>query len=190
MRTLITPLMMVAALGLSACVSPAAETEVASAQAEATRAPADLNDLEIAHVAYTADNLDIAYAQIALKKSTNPEVRAFAETMIRDHTEVNRLALGLLDKLGATAQDNFLSQTLNANSVEVINKLNSLSGAEFDKYYASNELAYHKAVNDLVENTFIPNIDNSEVKELFEAGLQIFKVHEGHAEMMVKKLDA
>ena len=66
--------------------------------------------------------------------------------------------------------------------------MSKLRGAEFDKRYADNELAYHKAVNDLVENTFIPNIDNAEVKALFEAGLNIFKAHEQHAEMMVKKV--
>ena len=54
------------------------------------QSPADLNDLEIAHVAYTADNIDIRYAHLALAISSNPKVRAFAETMIRDHTAVNK----------------------------------------------------------------------------------------------------
>ena len=153
------------------------------------QSPADLNDLEIAHVAYTADNIDIRYANIALEKSQNPEVRKFAETMIRDHTAVNEQALALLAKLGAEAQDNFLSQTLNENADKIAAELSALSGAEFDKRYAENELGYHKAVNDLVENAFIPNIENAEVKALFEAGLEIFKAHEGHAEMMVKALN-
>ena len=54
--------------------------------------------------------------------------------------------------------------------------------------HAENELVYHQAANDLVENTFIPNIDHPEVKSLFAAGLKIFKAHERHAEMMVKSL--
>ena len=40
--------------------------------------PAELNDLEIAHTAYTADNIDIRYAHLALAISTNPAVREFA----------------------------------------------------------------------------------------------------------------
>jgi putative membrane protein len=150
--------------------------------------PADLNDLEIAHVAYIADNIDIRYAHLALAMSSNPKVRTFAETMISDHEAVNAAALGLLAKLGAEAQDNFLSQMLNKNAEGIITNLAGLRGADFNKAYAANELAYHKAVNDLVENTFIPNIDNAEVKALFQKGLDIFKVHEGHAEMMVKTL--
>lgn len=149
---------------------------------------ADMNDLEFAHLAYTADNIDIRYAHLALALSTNPDIHAFANTMIRDHTAVNEAALGLLEKLGATAQENALSQTLNANAEEIINSFVKLRGSDFDAAYAANELAYHRAVNDLVENTMIPNIDNAEVKALFQQGLEIFKAHEGHAEMMVKAL--
>ncbi|MFT5798675.1 MAG: putative membrane protein [Candidatus Azotimanducaceae bacterium] len=150
---------------------------------------ADMNDLEFAHIAYTADNIDIRYAHLALALSTNPDILEFANTMIRDHTAVNEAALGLLDKLGASAQDNAFSQTLNANAEEIIDGFVKLRGAEFDAAYAANELAYHQAVNDLVENTMIPNIDNAEVKALFEQGLEIFKAHEGHAEMMVEALN-
>lgn len=153
------------------------------------QSPAELNDLEIAHVAYTADNIDIRYAHLALALSENPAVHKFAETMIRDHTAVNAQALALLDKLGAQAQDNFLSQQLVANSIKLVDEMSALRGAEFDKRYAENELAYHRAVNDLVENSFIPNIENSEVKALFGAGLEIFKAHEKHAEAMVKSLN-
>lgn len=150
---------------------------------------AEMNDLEYAHIAYTADNIDIRYAYLALALSTNPDIHAFANTMISDHTAVNEAALGLLDKLGASAQDNAFSQTLNANAEEIIDGFVQLRGAEFDAAYAANELAYHQAVNDLVENTMIPNIDNEEVRALFQQGLEIFKVHEGHAEMMVKALN-
>ncbi|MEM7215244.1 MAG: DUF4142 domain-containing protein [Pseudomonadota bacterium] len=150
--------------------------------------PAELSDVEIAHVAYTADNLDIRYAHLALAKSKNPEVHKFAKTMIRDHEAVNEQALALLAKLGAEAKDNFLSQKLNLDGEAIIEKFSALSGAEFDRAYAENELAYHKAVNGLVADVFIPNIDNAEVKALFEEGLKIFQAHESHAEMMVKSL--
>ena len=159
-----------------------------SATAAQSQDAAALNDLEIAHVAYVADNIDIRYAHLALAISTNPAIHEFANTMIRDHTAVNEQALALLAKLGAQAQDNFLSQTLLKNADMLVDEMAGLRGAEFDKRYAENELAYHIAVNDLVGNTFIPNIDNAEVKALFEAGLEIFKAHQRHAEMMVKQV--
>lgn len=151
--------------------------------------PAELNDLEIAHVAYVADNIDIRYAHLALAISDNPAIHDFANSMIRDHTAVNEQALDLLKRLQVSPQDNFLSQSLQAGAEDIIDKLSALRGAEFDKAYADNKLSYHKAVNDLVENTFLPNIENSKVKELFGAALDIFKAHEQHAEMMVKGLN-
>ena len=97
-------------------------------------------------------------------------------------------ALALLEKLGAEAQDNFLSQQLNTQADGLVEKMSGLSGNDFDKFYAENELGYHQAVNGLVEGTFIPNLQNAEVKALFEQALQIFKAHEKHAEKMVASL--
>ena len=91
-------------------------------------------------------------------------MRAFAKTMIRDHEAVNEKALALLKKLNVSPQDNFLSRQLTEQSVKLVNELSQLKGDAFDRRYAENELGYHKAVNDLVANTFIPNIENPEVK--------------------------
>jgi putative membrane protein len=161
---------------------------LASGNLLAAQDPAQLNDLEIAHVAYTADNIDIRYAHLALGISDSPAIREFAMTMIRDHSAVNEQALALLAKLDVAPQDNFLSQALVRGSRDLVDEMSQLRGIEFDRRYAANELAYHKAVNDLVANAFIPNIENGEVKALFEAGLKIFKIHEGHAASMVEQL--
>jgi putative membrane protein len=152
------------------------------------KSPADLNDLEIAHVAYTADLIDIRYAHLALAKSNDPAVQAFARTMIRDHEAVNERALDLVAKLNVSPQDNILSQTLSAQSDLLVEELSQLNGADFDRRYAENELAYHGAVNGLLEGTFIPNLQNAEVKALFHEALIIFKAHEKHAEKMVASL--
>ena len=69
---------------------------ILSGVASAANSPDELNDLEIAHVAYTADNIDIQYAHLALAISQNPDVREFAKTMIRDHEAVNAQALACL----------------------------------------------------------------------------------------------
>ena len=147
--------------------------------------PAALNDLEIAHVAYTADLIDIRYAHLALAISKNPTVRAFAETMIRDHTAVNDRALALLKKLNVQAQDNAFSQQLLNQSDALADELRQLSGRAFEQRYARNELSYHRTVNELVEKTFIPKIENPQMKALFQEALVIFKAHEQHAQRMV-----
>jgi putative membrane protein len=158
-----------------------------SAHAES---PADLNDLEIAHVAYTANTIDIRYAHLALAISKNPDIHEFAQTMIRDHGAVNDRALALLLKLDASPQDNFLSRQLSGQADQLVDEMRQLRGTAFDRRYAENELGYHQAVNGLVEGSFIPNIQNPEVKALFEEALIVFKAHEKHAEKMVKTLES
>lgn len=150
--------------------------------------PEKLDDLEIAHVAYTADIIDIRYAHLALAISKSPTVRQFAETMIRDHTIVNEKAFALLEKLNVTPKDNYLSQQLTAQSDNLVAEMSKLSGVEFDRRYMSNELAYHKAVNSLVGGTFIPNVESPELKALLEEALVIFKGHEHSADDSVAVL--
>jgi putative membrane protein len=70
---------------------------------------AALTDPQVAHIAYTAGQLDIAAAEQALTKSTNPEVIEFANLMVRDHKAVNDQALALVAKLGVTPEDNATS---------------------------------------------------------------------------------
>src|SRR5664280_780665 len=62
----------------------------------ATAQDAKPNDAEIAHIAYTAGQIDIKAAELALQKSKNKEIRDFAENMVRDHTSVNDQALALV----------------------------------------------------------------------------------------------
>ncbi|MBB5517957.1 DUF4142 domain-containing protein [Amphiplicatus metriothermophilus] len=145
------------------------------------------SDLEIAHIAYTAGEIDIRYAHLALALSDNPAVRGFAETMIRDHSAVNDAALGLLDKLGAKARDNPTSRSLLKQAAEKRAELKALSGAAFDRAYAENELAYHQFVNKTVEEVFIPAADNEEFKALLGTALKTFKIHQAHAERLVEQ---
>ena len=139
-------------------------------------------DPQIAHIAYTAGQIDIEAAQLALKMSTNPDVRAFAESMVKDHTTVNKLALDLCKKLGVTPEDNDTSKALAKGGAAKRAELAKLSGAAFDKAYMENEVAYHKTVNGALETVLIPSSSNAELKGLLQQGLKIFKGHQQHAE--------
>ena len=87
-----------------------------------------MNDLEIAHTAYTAGSLDIRYAHLALALSENETVRDFAATMVRDHSAVNDEAVALITRLQVTPQDNDLSRALVAGAAEKRAELVALKG--------------------------------------------------------------
>jgi putative membrane protein len=140
------------------------------------------NDAQIAHIAYTAGQIDIAAADQALQKSSNKDVRAFAEDMQRDHKAVNDKALALVKKLGVTPEDNDTSKALSKQAADKRADLAKLSGAAFDKAYIDNEVAYHKTVDGALQNTLIPSASNAELKDLLQTGLKIFEGHLQHAE--------
>lgn len=145
-------------------------------------------DPQIAHIAYTAGEIDIKAAKQALNKSSNKEVKQFAQDMVRDHTAVNKQALALVKKLKVTPQDNDTSRTLSKQASDKLAELGKLKGAAFDKAYVQNEVAYHKAVNKALETQLIPSANNAELKSLLQTGLKIFQGHEQHAEHVAADL--
>ena len=147
------------------------------------------SDAEIAHIAYTAGNIDVAAAKQALAKSRNAQVREFASTMVRDHDAVNAKALELLSALKVTPRDNPTSQALKQGADATMAKLSRLQGAAFDKAYAENEAAFHKTVNGALESTLIPSANNEKLKSLLESGLALFREHQAHAEQLGSQLD-
>jgi putative membrane protein len=157
---------------------------LAVAMAGITHAATPPTDRQIAHIAYTAGQIDINAAEQALKKSKNADVIAFAQEMARDHQAVNDLALALVKKLGVTPEDNPVSQSLSKNAADELAVLDKLDGAAFDKAYIDNEIAYHKAVNGALADTLIPSAQNAELKALLQQGLTLFTEHQHHAEML------
>ena len=145
-----------------------------------------INDAQIAHIAYTAGQIDIAAGKQALAKSQDPMIRMFAEEMVRDHTAVNDQALALVKKLGVTPQDNPTSMSLSDSAAQKLKDYEKLSGHAFDVAYIQNEVAYHKAVNGAVAGTLIPNARNAELKELLQTGLKLFTEHQHHAEHLAE----
>lgn len=135
-------------------------------------------DPQIAHIAYTAGQLDIDAAKQALEKSKNKEVRDFAQDMVRDHTEVNKQAIALVTKLNVKPEDNDTSRALTKQAAAKRDELSKLNGAAFDKAYVVNEVAYHKTVNGALESTLIPSANNGELKTLLQTGLKIFQGHQ------------
>ncbi len=146
------------------------------------------SDAQIAHIAYTAGQLDIDAAKQALAKSKNKDVRSFAEDMARDHAAVNTQALDLVKKLKVTPEDNDTSRALTKGAADKKAQLEKLDGAEFDKAYAANEVAYHKTVNGALETTLIPSASNAELKSLLQTGLKVFQSHQQHAEHVAAAL--
>jgi putative membrane protein len=147
------------------------------------------NDAQIAQIVLTADTVDVDYGKLAVKTTKNAEVKAFAETMIRDHTAVNDKAAALAKKLSLTPEASATSKSLKSDGDKMLAKLEGMSGAEFDKAYVDNEVAYHESVIGALNTVLLPNAKNAELKALLETGKPIFESHLEHAKQLQKSLN-
>jgi putative membrane protein len=163
-----------------------AATALVAVSAPATaQAP---NDAQIAHIAYTAGQIDIAAARQALQRSHNAAVRSFAQTMVRDHEAVNRQAVALVTRLHVAPAPNPTSAALSSQAEATLRRLAGLRGAAYDRAYVANEVAYHRIVNGALRDTLIPSAQNAELKSLLQSGLALFSEHQAHAEQLASRL--
>lgn len=146
------------------------------------------SDAEIAHIVVTANTVDIEAGKLAESKSKNEEVKKFARLMVTDHTAVNKQATDLATKLGVTPADNDTSRSLKSGGDANISKLKGLKGAEFDKAYVDNEVAYHVAVANAIDKVLIPNAKNAELKALIVKVRPAFGAHLDHAKSLQQSL--
>ena len=147
------------------------------------------NDAQIAHIVVTANTVDIDAGKLARTKASNAEVKQFGETMVKDHTAVNKQATDLAKKLGVKPEDNATSRSLAQGGRDNLAHLRELKkGGAFDRAYIDHEVAYHQAVIDALDKTLIPNAKNAELKDLLEKSRPAFVAHLDHAKMIQAKL--
>jgi putative membrane protein len=149
-----------------------------------------LSDPEVAHVAVTANSIDVDLAKLAQSRTGNQDVKQFATTMITDHSAVNAQATALATKLGVTPKDNAVSQSLLKGAAEARAAIEPLKGKAFDKAYIDREVAYHEAVIDALDKVLVPNTSNAELKQLLVDVRPAFEAHLAHAKNLQGALGA
>jgi len=150
------------------------------------QAPSDAN---IGAIVLAANQIDINYGHLALTKSKNKDIQAFANQMVSDHGAVQQSVIDLAKKLNLTPVDDETSRSLKAQSEKTLAKLQSLDGKEFDKFYIANEVAYHKLVTDAIASTLIPSAHNAELKAALQGAQTLFLGHLEHARNVQAAID-
>jgi putative membrane protein len=146
------------------------------------------SDPQIAHIVVTANQIDVDAGKLAESRSQNKEVKAFARQMVTDHTAVNQQAAALAKKLGVTPEDNGTSKSLKQGAADTAKKLKGLKGAEFDRAYVDNEVAFHQAVLDAIDKVLVPSAENAELKGLITKVRPAIQAHLDHAKHLQASL--
>ena len=160
----------------------AAAPRVKTAHARA----AALDDPTIVAIFDAANTWDIETGRLAEKKGTTKDIRDFGARLVHDHTMVRQQGRDLAKKLGVTPtppKDFALAK----DHADALKRLRAAKGKEFDRVFLENEVQFHKAVIDAVNQTLLPAIQNQQLKDLVTRVAPAFQAHMTAAQ---QKLDA
>jgi putative membrane protein len=146
------------------------------------------SDPQIAQIVQTANQIDIDQAKLALKKSSNSQVKDFANQMVSDHQALMKSVADLAKKLNVTPQESDTSKQLKQQAEDEAKKLRALKGADFDREYAAHEVAFHQAVIDAASKVLIPNAKNPELKSALEGAAPLLQGHKEHAQHLQESM--
>jgi putative membrane protein len=96
------------------------------------------DDKKFLAMAAQSDQNEIALSKLAEQKATNPAVKAFAEKMISEHTQMTESMKPFADSWGLTAPAG-----PDPDTQKELDKLNGLSGNDFDKEYMDQMVTDH-----------------------------------------------
>jgi putative membrane protein len=82
---------------------------------------------------------EVQLAQLTLQKSSNDQVKQFAQRMIDDHTKLNEQMKPVAQQLGVTPPDQ-----VSKNDRKTMAKLQALSGSAYDQAYIKDMVKDHK----------------------------------------------
>jgi putative membrane protein len=163
-------LLVVASLGIAGCRGTINSS-----------APNALSDANIAAIVMTANDADILYAEMALAKSQDPDVRDFATMVKKDHESVNEAATALVQRLSITPEMNTLAFDLRDDAETKRLTLRDFEGFSFDSAYSVNEIAYHETLLRAIDDALMPAVRNAELKALLVQVRPAVAAHLEHA---------
>lgn len=148
------------------------------------RALADANDtLNAADVKFVKEQAaagaaELKLAELAVKKATNADVKAFAEMMVTDHTKANEELGALAKKKGVE-----VSAIVDPGDAKKFQNLEQESGDGFDKAFVKEmKSAHKKCVKDFEDAS--KDAKDGDLKAWVNKTLPTLKAHLDHVEKL------
>lgn len=132
--------------------------------------------------AAATDMAEIELGQLAMKNSQDPQVKKFAEQMVKDHTATSTKLKSL-----ATKENITLPTALDAEHAAVKTKLAGLKGEDFDKAYGMEMAKGHDKAVALFESASQAPSVTGDLKQFAVSTLPKLKEHKGMAHGLHEK---
>ena len=107
---------------------------------------------------------EIDHGMLAQKKATDPKVKAFAEKVVNDHNARMQKDNKLMSALGIAPRDTAVSEQITSASQQQSDRLNALSGADFDRAYIEEQIEYYRKALDAFDRDILPNVRDPQIR--------------------------
>ena len=140
------------------------------------------DDKKFLAMAAQSDQNEIALSKVAVDKATNPDVKAFAGKMVDEHMKMTESMKPFADSWGLTPP-----QGPDSDHQKDLDKLNGLSGSDFDKAYIGDMVTDHaKALRAFT--TEAKDTKDAKFREAVIKGKTAVAAHKNMAYDLKKKL--
>ncbi len=137
--------------------------------------------------------MEIELGKIAAQKASSSEVRAYADQLVKDHSNVDRMVVaqaqetGTNLKNGAEARQSVRHES--AREKELERKLKAAQGADFDRLFLKETSAEHdKLIAKLQQDK--QNTSDEELETLIDKVIPVLEQHRELAQILMKKEQA
>ena len=128
-------------------------------------------DMGFVREAASGNLMEIQLGQLAQNKASNPAVKQFAQRMVADHNNLENQLTSVASSGGQS-----FTPTMDSRHQNQINKLQGLSGAEFDRNYMSLMIrAHQRDVNNF--QTQSQSANSAQVRTLATNSLPVLQQH-------------
>lgn len=164
------------------CIAPA-QTSSSMAGSSRTKSKTSTSDKTFIKKAAEGGIAEVQLGKLAAEKATNPDVKQFGQRMVDDHAKAN-------DQLKQVAEKDDVRLPDHPSAAELAQKdrLEKLSGAQFDKAYMADMLKDHR--QDVAEfRTEAKSAHDPDLKSFVEQTLPTLEDHLKTAESVAPKVE-
>jgi putative membrane protein len=141
----------------------------------------DAADVKFVKTESAAGSAVVKLAELGVQKAERADVKAFAETLVTDHTQANKELSALAVEKGVE-----VSAVISPKHAEEFQNLEKASKADFDKEFLADIISDHKKCVSNFEEA-AKDAKNSDVKTWAEKMLPVLKAHHAKAKELAAK---
>jgi putative membrane protein len=134
--------------------------------------------------------MEIALGKMAQEKASTDEVRAYADQLVQDHTNVDQMVVAMAQQRGADLQNGAAAARDGphqpAREKQLEWKLKSASGLDFDRLFLQETSADHERLIRKLEQDR-QDASDDELEALIDKVMPILEQHQQLAQILMKK---